>query len=246
MSTRLRKGLLLMVSAMLWLAGAFPDGLLTLLTRLAHAASEHPLRAFLVLVGFVIAVYTLRNDLLDLVGIRSPKRLGKSIQDWMHGTFGYSLIESKFEKDSFLLVVQTQSFAFRIEKDKVRPILVIGSAVNTMDEKLRTITEKASEENRAILTEMLMFELTRLSTLSDLTTHYEGRGIYVVIMRYFLPIDQSFNEYKLMEGVRLVMSARVLADLIVTRWCKRELQLTPRSDASNTDSAMPQNAPENA
>src|SRR5215204_3136234 len=160
MSSRFKKGLGVMAGVLLWLAGAFPERGLALFSDLAQAARSSPVRTLLIAAGFAVIIWALWDDVLDLLGMQTNKRLFEKCKDWLHGTFKYALLETKLEKDTFIIVVEFQGRRYTVRKSKSKPMLFISNRMRPDNRVNELITQfDAWEQGR--LTDRILIEFFR-------------------------------------------------------------------------------------
>jgi len=224
MSNQTQRGIRLMAGALVFIAGAFPANVLDLLKKVGNAASDNPIRAIFILVGVGLIVSAFWDGLLDVLGIRTIKRMFANIKDWLHSTFKYSLISSDISDKTFTIVAEFQSRQYTIEKDATRPVLNIKSIAVSPGERVTKLINNATNIERRTLRENVMLELARLDMLGISVKFPEGNDGFEVSVVHKMVITKEFDAFRLMDGINVAGRAMILVHQVLGKWVTKQLQ----------------------
>lgn len=220
MSSRFKKGLGLMAGVLLWLAGAFPDRGVILLTDLARAAASSPVRALLIAAGCAVIVWVLWDEVLDLLGMQTNKRFFEKCKDWLHGSFKYALLETELQKDTFIIVVEFQGRRYTIRKSKSKPVLFIGNRMRP-DSRVNQLITQFDAWEQGKLTDRILIEFFRF----DFNAVEVGvkDGFFEAEISKGVLLTKDFDAYKLIAGIAEIARATVLWEILVAQWVRENL-----------------------
>lgn len=120
-----RNGVVRVGGIILTLAGILPDNGLPLIAQIINSASKHPIRAILVGLGVALILYSFKDQILDLFGIRTHKRLEGDIRGWLDA-FRYSVKREADDQANFkFLATPELGFPVTIINAKEREHYVI-------------------------------------------------------------------------------------------------------------------------
>jgi hypothetical protein len=222
MAPHVRKAVLLTAGTIIWLVGAIPERAWTWITSLASAASDHPARAIFIVIGVALIVFAIWEDILDLLGIQTTKRLGTQVKTWLHEELKWPLLAgTQIGKTDFTIETEQERRPISIVKrNDGLPVLYITSILQKSSTQSRELLMRAGLERMTALREEIALELSRLGTLSELQISFEHGVTLQVKMTYFLVIDKTLDRMKVASAAHQVDRAQSLAALIFERWSR--------------------------
>lgn len=220
MSSRRRKVLQVMGGIFIALAATFPDAL-SFLKMIATSITTNPIRAALIIVGLGLVVSAFWDEILDAAGVHSNERLLAKTKEWLHSTFGYSLIETTRHDNTFTLITEFKGNRFTITKDALLPTLSITSTVRA--DEFKEIVSRASTLERGNLREDIILELARLNAFKVSVT--SDNGILETSITHKIVLTKDFDEFRLVEGIGTVGRGITLIKRVFGKWVTGRLQI---------------------
>jgi hypothetical protein len=201
---RLRKGLALVGGFIITLSGLLPDRGLPLLLWFFKSASSHPIRAVFVVVGLALIAYALKDQLLDLLGVRTPKRLEADVRGWLE-TFSFSIKrQTKNEAHFEFLATPEKGIAIQIGNYKEMEHYVIIAGRVSMSEPDKLFFDAMPEEDQAALAANLSIILSRTRAFFQM----DLRGNDILIEKR-VPVTADLSEHVFISAIQDFVSARI-------------------------------------
>lgn len=190
------------------------------------------------LVGFAVLLllFAFYENLLGFFGIYLSKPLGNRIKDYLHVVQGYTLISTNFESGSFKIVAERDGSKFKIERHPTLPLLQL-SMNRVADETVSAFMASCSEISRADLKDRIGIALEQMDGLAHLQISSTKSPANVEVGLQ-IPLDSSFNEAKLQEGIWRINKAGVLIGLVWNRWIREQYLRTNPDEDSRPSSAL--------
>jgi hypothetical protein len=200
-------------------AAAFSDTL-AFFKQIAQAAVSSPVRAILIAIGIILIISAFWETILDAAGIQSNERLLTKLTSWLHFKFGYSLIETTREGNTFTIITEFKGNRFTITKDDPLPALTISSLL--IAGEFKELISRASNVERRSLREDIVLELARLSAFR-ISVKFEN-DIFEASISHKLILTKDFDEFRLVEGISTVGRGITLIKQVLGKWVTQRLQ----------------------
>jgi hypothetical protein len=222
MSTR--KVLQVMGGFVIALAATFPDAL-SFFKQIVQFATANPVRAVLLALGLILIISAFWEHILDAAGIHSNERLLTKISSWLHFTFGYSLIETTRQENSFTVIAEHQGRRYTITKDGYQPVLTISTHVISGDVNIpgaiKDMILNTSIVERCSLKEDLAIELAQLD-LDRIQSSFRD-GVFEASVASSVVLSKDFDQFRLMEGISTVRRAALITTYLYEKWVRQRL-----------------------